>query len=165
MKIKYNAPYRLEQISKGEFIDLQVCETYHIDAPSVVEDTTKKKSDIIFPAYSLDLGIAMQLPKDFEAIMVPRSSTFSKYKILLDNSVGVIDSSYCGDNDRWRFNCVAFGESIVTKYSRICQFTIRPSMKASIWTKLKWLFTNKVEFEYVDVLGNPNRGGFGSTGV
>lgn len=165
MKIKYNAPYRLEQISKGEFIDLQVCETYGIYAPFVVDDTMKEKSRVAFPEYSLDLGIAMQLPKDFEAIMVPRSSTFSKYKILFGNSVGVIDSSYCGDNDRWRFNCVAIGESVVPKHSRICQFTIRPSMKASIWTKLKWLFTNKVKFEYVDVLGNPNRGGFGSTGV
>ena len=54
---------------------------------------------------------------------------------------------------------------VVLEGDRICQFRIQPSQKASIWTKLKWLFTNKIEFEWVDSLGNENRGGFGSTGV
>lgn len=159
MKIKYNAPYRLEFLDKGEFVDLHVVEDYNLEAPIVVEDK------VVFSLTMIDLGIAMQLPKDFEAVILPRSGTPKKHGIMLANSAGIIDSTYCGDNDRWKFAALSFRSSEISKDTRICQFTIRPSMKASIWTKIKWLFTQRIDFEYVEKLNNADRGGFGSTGL
>ena len=45
------------------------------------------------------LGVAMELPRGYEAHVVPRSSTFKTWGLLQTNSMGVIDGSYCGDND------------------------------------------------------------------
>lgn len=71
--------------------------------------------------------------------------------------------SYCGNNDIWKFPAIAFRDTIINEGDKICQFRIQPSQKASIWTKIKWLFTNKIEFVEVENLQNANRGGFGTT--
>ena len=49
----------------------------------------------------IPLGVAMQLPEGFEAHVVPRSSTFKNFGIIQTNHTGIIDESYCGDNDQW----------------------------------------------------------------
>ena len=54
----------------------------------------------------IPLGIAMQLPKGYEAIVAPRSSTYKNFGIRQTNSIGVIDETYCGDNDQWYFPAV-----------------------------------------------------------
>lgn len=73
--------------------------------------------------------------------------------------------SYSGSNDEWKFPALAFRDVTVFEGDRICQFRIQPSQKASVWTKLRWLFTNKIEFIWVDSLDEEDRGGFSSTGV
>lgn len=73
--------------------------------------------------------------------------------------------SYSGSNDEWQFPAIAFKSRTINEGDRICQFRIQPSQKASIWTKIKWLFTNKVEFVEVEDLQNADRGGIGTTGV
>lgn len=73
--------------------------------------------------------------------------------------------SYSGSNDEWKFPAVALKDVTILEGKRICQFRIQPSQKASIWTKIKWLFTNKIEFVWVDSLDEEDRGGIGSTGV
>lgn len=73
--------------------------------------------------------------------------------------------SYSGNNDEWKFPALATKDITILEGDRICQFRIQPSQKASVWTKLRWLFTDKIEFEFVDSLDNENRGGFGTTGV
>jgi dUTP pyrophosphatase len=73
--------------------------------------------------------------------------------------------SYSGNDDIWKFPAIAFKDITVFEGDRICQFRIQPSQKASVWTKIKWLFTNKIEFVEVEDLCNNNRGGFGSTGL
>lgn len=73
--------------------------------------------------------------------------------------------SYNGNNDVWKFPAIALRGTTVLESDKICQFRIMPSQKASIKTKIKWLFTNKIEFVEVDNLCNTNRGGFGTTGV
>ena len=107
----------------------------------------------------------MELPKYFEANIVPRSSTFNNFKIILANSMGVIDSTYNGDGDEWKFQAIALGSTKINEGDRIAQFRIRPSQFAPWWIKLKWLFTNKIKFVFVDTLNNKDRGGFGSTGI
>ena len=47
----------------------------------------------------IPLGIAMELPDGYEAIVAPRSSTFRNFGLVMTNSIGIIDNSYNGDDD------------------------------------------------------------------
>lgn len=102
--------------------------------------------------FLVPLGIAMNLPKGYEAHVVPRSSTFKNYGILQTNGQAVIDESYCGNNDQWFMPCYATKDGLIEKYDRICQFRIMKKMEP-------------VTFNKVDKLESPDRGGHGSTGV
>jgi dUTP pyrophosphatase len=166
IKVKYHNPNcKFNFIDKGEWIDLRASETIHFEAPYAnTLNGGRDKRDVVFDFKLISLGFAMELPKEFEAVILPRSNTFKTWGLIQWNSEGVIDSSYKGNNDIWRFPAIAFKDTEVLEGERICQFRIQPSQKASIWTKLKWLFTNKIEFVEVEDLCNDNRSGFGSTG-
>lgn len=116
----------------------------------------------------VSLGVSMKLPSGCYARVYDRSSTPLKKGYLLANSIGVIDHSYGGNKDVWKYAALAVShkeDNVVTikEGDIICQFEICLSQKATVWDKLKWLFTSGYEFEYVDDLGNENRGGFGTT--
>jgi dUTP pyrophosphatase len=152
LKIKYQrvaAVNPIEPIAKGEWIDLYLA-----------QKTRLAKGEYKI----LSLGIRMKLPEGFEAWMVPRSSTFKNFKLIMTNSVGIIDSSYQGPTDVWGFPAIAMEDIVLLPNKRICQFRIMPSQKASFWTKLKWLFVSGIEFVEEDWISR-DRGGFGSTGV
>ena len=100
----------------------------------------------------ISLGVATQLPEGYEAHVLPRSSTFKRWGILMVNSMGIIDNSYCGDKDIWGFHALAMRDTVIEAGDRIAQFRIMPKMPP-------------VKFELVDKLGNEDRGGFGSSGV
>lgn len=137
-------------VRKGDWIDLKVA-----------EDTPVPRRKVTY----VRLGVAMQLPKGFEAVVIPRSSTAKNKKVLQANSVGLIDNSYNGDNDEWAFPAYPIGDSVILhKGDRICQFRIQLSQKASWWQKLRWLFSSTINFKVVDSLDNASRGGFGSSG-
>jgi len=97
------------------------------------------------------LGVAIEIPEGYEAIVAPRSSTFKHFGILMNNSIGVIDTAYKGDGDQWHFPAYAVRDTVIDKNERICQFRIIKRM-------------DDVLIESVDTLGNPDRGGIGSTG-
>ena len=139
IKIKYFDPdlIRIEKIEKGNWIDLRAADTVEL----------KKGEFKLIP-----LGIAMHLPLGYEAHVVPRSSTFKNFKILQTNSFGVIDESYCGDNDQWFFPALAVEDTVIHKNDRICQFRVMDHQPA-------------IDFEEVETLGMPDRGGHGSTGI
>ena len=99
----------------------------------------------------IPLGIAMELPKGYEAHIVPRSSTFKNFGIIQPNHQGVVDCSYCGDNDQWFMPALAMRDTHIECNDRICQFRIVENQQ-------------KIEFCEVESLGNSDRGGFGSTG-
>lgn len=122
---------------KSDWIDLRASETAEL----------KKGEFRLIP-----LGVAMELPAGYEAHVVPRSSTFKNYGILQTNSCGVIDGSYCGDQDMWRMPVYATRDTVIHKGDRICQFRIMKNQPAIV-------------FEEVDSLNNQDRGGFGTTGV
>lgn len=142
-----------EIIEQGDWIDLKLAEDVKFTGAEVQSRKIKY----------LPLGIAMELPKGFEAYILPRSSTPNKWNIELANSQGVIDESYKGDEDEWKYIAKAFKAIEIPKSTRICQFRIMPKINAGILTKLKWLFSNGVELIKVDSLNNKNRGGIGST--
>jgi len=94
----------------------------------------------------------MQFPSGFEGHLAPRSSTFKNYGILMTNSVGVVDESFCGNNDQWMFSAYATRNTMIKKNDRICQFRIMKKQP-------------KISFLEVETLNNKNRGSFGSTGI
>lgn len=147
-------------LKDGEWFDLMAAEDHTFLAPHNAYNTRITQYD----SYKISLGIAMSLPVGIEAILAPRSSLFEKKGLELVNSIGVIDSTYSGNSDIWNAYLKASRDCVVTKGERIVQFRLQPSQKASVWAKLKWLFTSKIEFINVDDLGRPNRGGNGSTG-
>lgn len=133
-----------EGIQKFEFVDQK---SNWVDLRSAENIEFKNGEFKLIP-----LGFSMELPQGYEANILPRSSTFKNFGLLQTNSMGVIDSSYCGDDDYWFFPALAMRDTQVKKGDRICQFRIIESMK-------------QAEFVIVDSLGNENRGGHGSTGV
>lgn len=135
--VKYHTDIMsLEKTEKGDWIDLRVA-----------EDVELKAGEFKL----ISLGVSMQLPYDYEAHIVPRSSTFKTWGILQTNHMGVIDNSYCGDNDVWKFPALATRDVFIEKNSRICQFRIQKKM-------------DSVGFKTVEHLGETDRGGFGSSG-
>lgn len=161
IKVKYSnddSP-RLVSISKGDWIDLFADESCTATGPFI------KGKNVLFSTKLISLGVAMKLPKGFEAIVDARSSSFNKFGFILWNGQGVIDNSYNANGDVWKCPCLFLKEGQVLRGDRICQFRIQLSQKASLWDKLRWLFSSKIEFVEVKDLGEKNRGGFGSTGV
>ncbi len=99
----------------------------------------------------IPLGVAMRLPKGYEAHVVPRSSTFKNYGIIQTNYFGVIDETYSGDNDQWFMPVYAVRDTQIHVNDRICQFRIMEHQPTIV-------------FEQVEKLDSTDRGGFGSTG-
>lgn len=140
IKIKYikrrTSIEPIAKISVGDWIDLRAAEDVKIRAGEYAR---------------IPLGVAMELPNGYEALIAPRSSTFAKHGIMLANSIGIIDESYKGDDDEWNFLAYAVRDTMILRGDRICQFRIikhQPRLK---------IIT-------VERLGNANRGGIGSTG-
>ena len=139
IKIKYfdNEIDKLEYIDgKSDWIDLRAS-----------EDIEMKKGDFSL----IPLGVAMELPSGYEAHVVPRSSTFKTWGIIQTNSMGVIDESYCGDNDIWKMPVYATRATVIHKNDRICQFRIMEHQPT-------------IAFDEVEHLEGEERGGFGSSG-
>lgn len=99
----------------------------------------------------IPLGIAMQLPAGYEAHIVPRSSTFKNFGIIQTNHCGIVDESYCGNNDQWFMPAFALRDTVIEVNDRICQFRIMEHQPA-------------ISFVEAEDLGNADRGGIGSTG-
>lgn len=138
IRIKYfcNDIEKLTKLEKGDWIDLRAAE------------------DVEMPANSfalIPLGVGMILPEGYEAHVVPRSSTFKNFGIIQTNHMGVVDESYCGNNDEWKYPAYALRDTVIHKGDRICQFRIMKKQP-------------ELEFIEVEALKANDRGGFGSTG-
>ena len=139
IKVKYFTDKidKLEMLETGDWCDLRVAEDVHMEAGEY---------------RLLHLGVAMQLPSGYEAIVAPRSSTYKNWGIVLANSIGVIDCSYCGSQDEWRAPVIALTDTDIPANTRLFQFRVQKNQP-------------KLNFITVDELDNPNRGGLGSTGT
>ena len=139
IRIKYfvDGLLPVEKLAKGDWIDLRAA-----------EDLELKAGDFRY----IRLGVGMILPEGYEAHVAPRSSTFKNFGILVANSFGVIDNSFCGEEDEWRLPALAMRDTVIRKNDRICQFRILEKQP-------------ELEFETVEHLKDESRGGFGSTGI
>ena len=138
IRIKYlpGSP-QLVKLEQGDWIDL-----YTYQDEEVVADEYKM----------INLGVAMELPAGYEAIVAPRSSTFKRWGLIQTNSIGVIDNSFSSDTDIWHLPVYGTRHVHIPKGTRLCQFRIQKQQPA-------------ITFEEVEYLHNKARGGFGSTGV
>ena len=143
MNMKIKIKYLSKEIEKLTYIDGK---SDWIDLRAAKEVELKKGEFALIP-----LGIAMELPQGYEAHVVPRSSTFKNFGIIQTNSMGVIDESYCGDNDQGFFPAYALRDTRIQVGDRICQFRIMEHQPV-------------IQFEEVRTLGHADRGGHGSTG-
>ena len=138
VKIKYFTDKidKIKKFDNGDWIDLRSAETVELKAGEFK---------------LIHLGVAMELPKGYEAHIVPRSSAYKNFGIIQTNHQAVIDESYCGDNDEWLYPAYALRDTVINVNDRICQFRIMKKQPA---------------FTLVEIptLGNKDRGGFGSTG-
>lgn len=138
VKIKYFTDKidKIKKFDNGDWIDLRSAETVELKAGEFK---------------LIHLGVAMELPKGYEAHVVPRSSTYKNFGIIQTNHQAVIDESYCGDNDEWLYPAYALRDTVINVNDRICQFRIMKKQPA---------------FTLVEIptLGNKDRGGIGSTG-
>lgn len=138
IKVKYHTDILpLEMNDKGDWVDLRAAQDMKLWGGYY---------------YYIPLGISIELPEGYEAHVAPRSSTFKNWGIIQTNSVGIIDNSYCGDNDIWMMPVYATRFAEIKKNDRICQFRIIEKQP-------------HLEFETVDHLGHEDRGGFGSSGT
>ena len=135
--------YLTDKIEKLRYIDGR---SDWIDL-RVAEDTVIRKGECKL----IPLGVAIELPKGYEAHVVPRSSTFRNFGLIQANSFGVVDESYCGNEDQWYVPMYATRDTEVHVNDRICQFRIMEHQP-------------EIEFEETDYLRGENRGGFGTTG-
>ena len=138
IKIKYfdNEIEKIQKIGVGDWIDLR----------SAVKVELWKGETALIP-----LGVGMILPDGYEAHVLPRSSTPSKFGIVMLNSMAIIDNSYSGDGDEWKFPALAITNTVIEKGDRIAQFRIVKNQPP-------------IEFEIVEHLNDVSRGGLGSTG-
>lgn len=139
IKVRYQneAAKPIQQAHNGEWYDLRCA-----------EDVRMRRGE--FKVFSL--GVSIELPKGYEALVAPRSSTFSKHGIILANSIGIIDNAYCGNNDVWKFPAICMRDyAFVPAGTRIAQFRIIPTQPDA-------------EVVEVETLDNPDRNGMGSTG-
>lgn len=127
----------LEMTENGDWCDLYC-----------YEDVTLYQGERAY----ISQGVSMALPQGYEAIMVPRSSTFKRWGLLQTNGIGVIDNSFRGTDDIWVFPAYATRDVTIPKGTRICQFRIQEKQPS-------------LQFEPMQSLGNANRGGLGSTGA
>lgn len=169
---RINQNLQLPQIiSKGDWVDLRASETVRFRAPQAgtlksrnINGQEEKYRNVTFDLQYIPLGVSMKLPGGLEAILASRGSTPKGMGIMCANSFGVMDNSYSGNDDEWKFVAIAIRDTTITEGERFCQFRIQLSQKATMWQKIKWLFTSGIELVETDKLPDKDRKGFGSTG-
>lgn len=159
-------------IDKGEWVDLRAAKEVKLNAPQAatlkrykINGIEQSHRDVSFDIINIPLGIAVKLPKGFEAIILARSSTPKNFGIITANAMGVVDNTYSGNNDEWKYPVISLKDTSIKEGDRICQFRIQLSQKASIWQKIKWLLSSGIRIIEVENLDKINRGGFGSTNI
>lgn len=96
-------------------------------------------------------NVIIQVPDGYMFMMVPRSSLSRKKGLLLPNSVGIFDQDFCGPEDEVMIILYNFKNEpcLVKRGERLAQ---------GIFVKI-----DKAEWNEVNGMEQPTRGGIGST--
>lgn len=122
-------------------------------AGAAASDLCARETVVVPPrgVAQIPLNVAMEIPPGHFALLAARSSLY-KRGLMMANGIGIIDPDYCGDEDEYRAVVENHTDEnvVVERGERIVQIVIVPFVR--------------VDWEEVDRLGNPSRGGFGTTG-
>lgn len=121
----------------GEWYDLSTSEDVYLDEGDMAV---------------ISLGVSVKPPEGYYFLVASRSSTPLKYGLNIANGIGIIESTYCGDDDVLGLVVYATKDIFIDKGTRIAQMTL---VKKS----------PEIVFQQVESMGEENRGGYGSTGV
>ena len=113
-------------------------------------------ADIEIPPHGIRLvgtGLVIGVPEGHFLGIFARSSTPLKRGLMVANGVGIIDSDYCGPADEIKIQVLNITDAPikVARGDRLAQGIVLPCPR--------------VEWEEVDEMRVPTRGGFGSTGM
>lgn len=99
-------------------------------------------------------GLVIIVPSGYFLLVTSRSSNPSKKGIDLANSIGIIDTDYCGPSDEVFIMIENITDAPVQLMAgdRVAQGVILPIPRVNLE-------------EVTDDIGGPSRGGFGTTGV
>jgi len=157
INVKYLDPEMppLEAVDKGDWIDARAVHV-QVNGEKINWELNKMSARDEIKFSSMDrvkvgLGLAMHFPPVYEAHIRPRSSLFKRHGLLMTNGLGVIDHTYCGNTDEWFAEFFAVYDGFISRFERLCQWRLIERMP-------------RPEFVSVQDLGNPSRGGHGSTG-
>ncbi len=97
-------------------------------------------------------NVIIQIPSGYMLVLASRSSTPMKKGLLTPHGIGIIDHDYCGPEDELKVQVYNFTDKAVEikKGDKIAQ---------GVFVRI-----DKFEWEEVEEVTAPTRGGFGSTG-
>lgn len=103
-------------------------------------------SIVLIPA-----NVIVETPPGYMLMICMRSSTPRKFGLMMAQGLGIIDNDYCGEEDELKIQVYNFTDEPVTieKGSRIAQ---------AIFVRVE-----TAEWNEVEQITAPSRGGFGST--
>lgn len=102
-------------------------------------------------AVKVDIGLSFEIPQNHFGMVVPRSSLFNSFGLVLVNSVGIIDSDYRGNISMNLYNTT--DKKVTLDYgTRIGQIVFIPYLRQNFQQSLKLSETTR------------GKGGYGSTG-
>ena len=138
---------RIQRIDKT--LPLPVYETegsVGFDLLSRTEVTVEPREIALIPA-----NVIVEVPEGYALIIASRSSTPKKHGLTKPHGIGVIDKDYCGPEDEVKIQVYNFKEHPVhiEKGTKLAQ---------GLFVRV-----DRLDFEEVDQMENPSRGGFGST--
>ena len=143
MEEKIKIKYHLKELEKLRYIDGK---SDWIDL-RVAEEVKMKAGEFRL----ISMGISVELPKGYEMWILPRSSAFKNFGVIQTNAMGVVDESFCGDNDIIHMPILAMRDTEMHINDRIGQFRIAKHQA-------------EIHFVEVEHLNHADRGGFGTTG-
>lgn len=158
IKVKYRDKSILSLTYTGDWVDVRVSAITSMKANSTSEELLMSKElDSTQPinisrgsSIKIWHGFCLELPKNYEAILLPRGSLFKNSGLIFTCS-GVIDEGYKGNTDEWFSTYYATKDTLVYPNDRVAQFRIQEKQP-------RLLFTT------VETLESEDRGGHGSTG-
>lgn len=160
MKIKINVlndKCRPKKTTKQQWIDLYSAKSFVIDKK--VKNETYNNDDV-FCFGKIPLGVTMKIPKGYEIVINTKDSTYQKFKLLIpsgniyyhdkEDNKNIEQNEKIIENDSYEwhipFICLTNKKITINEGDKIAQFKIQLSQKATILQKIKWVFTNKINF-------------------
>jgi dUTP pyrophosphatase len=113
------------------------------------------REDVAIAPHSIALipgNIIVEVPTSYMLVIASRSSTPKKKGLSTPHGIGIIDHDYCGPEDEIKIQVYNLRDHgvIIRRGEKVAQGV--------------FVHIDKFDWEEVDAMEKPSRGGFGSTG-